>query len=86
MKVSAKDQATGKDQSMIIQPSGGLSPSEIEKMVKNAEQFREEDRKKKEQVEIKNNLDTKIHNVEKSLNDNKDKLTQDIVSEVESGL
>ena len=86
MKVSAKDQATGKDQSMIIQPSGGLSPSEIDKMVKNAEQFREEDKKKKEQVEIKNNLDTKIHNVEKSLNDNRDKLGQDVISDVESGV
>jgi molecular chaperone DnaK len=75
MKVSAKDQATGKDQSMIIQPSGGLSPSEIDKMVKNAEQFRDEDQKKKEQVEIKNNLDTKIHNVEKSLSENRDKLS-----------
>lgn len=37
MRVSAKDQATGKDQSMVIQPSGGLSPSEIDRMVKNAE-------------------------------------------------
>lgn len=67
MKVSAKDVATGKDQSMVIQPSGGLSKSEIDNMIKNAEKFREEDEKRRESIEIKNNLDSKIHSVEKTL-------------------
>lgn len=44
-------------------------------MIKNAEKFKEEDKKKKERIEIKNNLDSKIHSVEKVLNENKDKLT-----------
>ena len=86
MKVGAKDKATGKDQSMIIQPSGGLSKSEIEKMVKNAEVNREEDKKKKEGVELKNNLDSQINNVDKSLNEHKDKISGEIVSEIEAGL
>lgn len=67
MKVSAKDLATGKDQSMVIQPSGGLSKTEIEKMIKNAEQFKAEDQKKRESIEVKNNLDSKINSVEKVL-------------------
>ncbi len=75
MRVSAKDSATGKDQSMVIQPSGGLSKAEIEKMIKNAEQFKAEDQKKRESIEVKNNLDSKIHSVEKVLQDNKDNLT-----------
>lgn len=75
MKVSAKDQATGKDQSMVIQPSGGLSKSEIDNMIKNAEKFRDEDMKKREGIEVKNNLDSKIHSVEKVFNENKDKLS-----------
>lgn len=84
MKVSAKDQGTGKEQQIIIQPSGGLSESEIDNMIKNAEKFRDEDKKKKDGIEVKNNLDSKIHNVEKTLNDNKDKLSQELVSEVET--
>lgn len=71
MKVSAKDQATGKEQQIIIQPSGGLSKSEIDKMIKNAEAFKADDQKKWETIEIKNQLDTKINSVEKILNENK---------------
>lgn len=86
MKVSAKDLATGKDQSMVIQPSGGLSKAEIEKMIKNAEQFKAEDQKKRESIEVKNNLDSKIHSVEKVLQDNKDNLTQEIMDEVNKAI
>lgn len=75
MKVSAKDVATGKDQSMVIQPSGGLSKTEIDNMIKNAEKFRDEDQKRRENIEVKNNLDSRIHSVEKVMSDNKDKLS-----------
>ena len=86
MRVSAKDSATGKDQSMVIQPSGGLSKAEIEKMIKNAEQFKADDQKKRESIEVKNNLDSKIHSVEKVLLDNKDNLTQEIMDEVNKAI
>ena len=86
MKVSAKDQATGKDQSIVIQPSGGLNDAEIDNMIKNAEKFREEDAKKKENIENKNNLDSKIHQVEKSLKEHKEKLSSEIVGEIEGEL
>ncbi len=86
MKVSAKDLATGKDQSMVIQPSGGLSKTEIDKMIKNAEQFKQDDLKKRESIEVKNNLDSKIHSVEKVLQDNKDNLTQEIMDEVNKAI
>ncbi len=86
MKVSAKDQATGKDQSMVIKPSGGLSGDEIDNMVKNAEEHRESDKKKKEGVELKNNLDSQINNCKKSLSEHKDKLTPEVVTEVETAM
>jgi molecular chaperone DnaK len=86
MKVSAKDKATGKDQSMVIQPSGGLSKSEIDAMVKKAEQHKEEDKKRREAIELKNSLDTQINNVEKSLKEHKDKIGADVVTEIENSI
>lgn len=86
MKVSAKDVATGKDQSMVIQPSGGLSKTEIDNMIKNAEKFRDEDQKRRENIEVKNNLDSRIHSVEKVMSDNKDKLSQEILTQIEASL
>lgn len=71
---------------MVIQPSGGLSKSEIDKMIKNAEQFRQQDQKKRETIETKNTLDSKIHSVEKIMNENKDKLSQEIVDQVTGSL
>ena len=53
-------------------------------MIKNAEQFREEDAKKKEAIEMKNNLDSKIHNIEKTLKEHKEKLSQEITTEIET--
>ena len=86
MRVSAKDKATNKDQHIVIQPSGGLSKSEIDEMVKKAESMREQDAKKREAVEVKNYLDTHIHNAEKSLNEHRAKLGQDDISAVESAI
>ena len=67
--VSAKDKATGKEQSIRIQASGGLSDADIEKMVKDAEAHADEDKKRRELVEARNQADALIHSTEKSLKD-----------------
>ena len=68
--VSAKDKATGKEQSIRIQASGGLSDSEIEKMVKDAESHAAEDKKKRELIEAKNQAEALVHSTEKQLSEN----------------
>ena len=67
VSVSAKDKGTGKEQKIQIQASGGLSDEEIEKMVKDAEANKEEDKKKRESVDVRNQSDTLIHSTEKNL-------------------
>jgi molecular chaperone DnaK len=67
VSVSAKDKGTGKEQKIQIQASGGLSDEEIEKMVKDADANKEEDKKKRESVEVRNQADTLIHSTEKNL-------------------
>ena len=67
--VSAKDKATGKEQSIRIQASGGLTDAEIKRMTEEAERFKDEDKKKRELVEAKNGADALIHSTEKSLKD-----------------
>ena len=69
LNVSAKDKATGKEQSIVIKASSGLSDDEIDKMVKDAEAHADEDRKLKELVEVRNTADNMIHATEKSLKD-----------------
>jgi molecular chaperone DnaK len=75
--VSAKDLGTGKEQTIKITASTKLSKDEIEKMVKQAEEFADQDKKKKEEVEIKNQADTLAYSVERSLKDFGDKVSQD---------
>ena len=67
VSVSAKDKGTGKEQKIQIQSSGGLSKEEIEKMVKDAEANKEEDKKKRESVDVRNQADTLLHSTEKNL-------------------
>jgi len=74
VKVSAKDKATGKEQSVRIQSSGGLSEAEIDKMVKDAEANAGADKEKKELVEARNQADSLVYSTEKSLNEHKDKV------------
>ncbi|TNF34262.1 MAG: molecular chaperone DnaK, partial [Gammaproteobacteria bacterium] len=74
LNVSAKDKATGKQQSIVIKASSGLSDEEIEKMVKDAEAHAEEDRKAKELAEARNTADNMIHATQKSLKDLGDKV------------
>ncbi len=84
--VGAKDLGTGKEQSMRITAPKKLSKEEIEKMVNDAEKFAEDDKKKKEEVEVKNQADTLVYSVEKSLKDFGDKVTQDEKLKIEQKL
>ncbi len=84
--VSAKDLATGKEQSIVIKSSGGLSEEEVEKMVKDAESHAEEDKKKKEAVEVHNQLDSLIYTTEKSLKDHGDKIDASEKGKIQSAL
>jgi len=86
VNVSASDKSTGKVQSIVIQSSGGLDKDQIEKMVREAEEMKVEDEKRKAQVEIKNEADSLTYSTEKSLNDNRDKLTSEIIQEIETAL
>jgi molecular chaperone DnaK len=75
VSVSAKDKGTGKEQKIQIQASGGLSDEEIEKMVKDAEANKEEDKKKRETVDVRNQADTLIHSTEKNLKEHGTKIS-----------
>jgi molecular chaperone DnaK len=86
LHVSAKDLGTGKDQKITIQGSSGLSKDEVEKMTKEAELHAEEDRKRKEAVETKNQLDSTIYQLEKTLKESGDKLPADKKSSIEAGI
>jgi molecular chaperone DnaK len=83
LSVKAKDKATGKEQSIRIEASSGLSKEEIEKMKKDAEVHAEEDKKKKEVVETKNMADTLVFTTEKALREAGDKITADEKKPVE---
>ncbi|MBI5417990.1 molecular chaperone DnaK [Candidatus Poribacteria bacterium] len=82
--VSAKDLGTGKEQKIRIESTGGLSKEEIEKMVKNAEAHAAEDKKRKEEVEVRNQADSLIYSVQKSLTEYGDKITADDKSKIET--
>ncbi len=86
VNVSAKDKATGKEQTIRIQASGGLADEEIDRMVKDAEAHAEEDKKRKELVETKNQADSLIHTTEKSMSELGDKVPEAERSEVESAV
>src|SRR5690606_6038141 len=75
--VSAKDKGSGKEQSITIQNSGNLDKEEVEKMAKEAEAHAEEDRKKREAIEARNQLDSAVYQAEKLKSDNKDKITDE---------
>ena len=77
VNVSAKDLGTGKEQAMTIQPSSGLKDDEIEDMVKDAEEHAEDDKKKKEEVEVRNQGDSLCYATEKALKEMGDKLDAD---------
>jgi len=86
VNVSAKDKGTGKEQQIRIQASGGLSDNDIEKMVREAEQFAEEDKKRRGAAEARNNAESLIHSTEKQLQEHGDKVSADVKGEIEKAL
>lgn len=86
LHVSAKDLGTGKEQSIRITASSGLSEEEIKRMTRDAESHAEEDRKKKQLAEARNEADTLVYTVEKSLRDYGDKVTESEKREIEQAL
>lgn len=83
VNVSAKDKGTGKEQQIRIQASGGLSDSDIDQMVRDAENFAEEDKKRRAAAEAKNNAESLVHTTERQLADNGDKVDASLKSEIE---
>jgi len=84
--VSAKDRGTGREQSMTITGGSALSKDEIDKMVREAEQYAEEDRRRKEAVETRNQADSVAYSTEKFLSENGDKIPAEVKTEVETDL
>ena len=82
--VSAKDQASGREQSMTISGGSALSKDEVDRMVKEAEQYAEEDAKRREAIEVRNQADSLVYTTEKFLADNDDKLPEDVKTEVKA--
>merc|ERR1739841_232874 len=86
LNVTAKDKGTSKEQKITITDSTGLSDSEIENMVKDAEANAEADKERREKIDVKNQLDSVIYNLEKTLKDNKEKLKEEDVKEAEEAV
>jgi molecular chaperone DnaK len=86
LNVTAKDNATGKDQKITITSSSGLSKEEVDRMAKEADQHASEDQAKRDEVEARNSLDNMVYNVEKMLKDNGDKVSGSEKSDVEAAL
>lgn len=86
VEVSAMDKATNKKQHITIQASGGLSDDDIEKMVKDAESHAEEDKKRKELIDVKNQADSMLHSTEKSLSENGDKISEEEKTAIENDI
>ena len=86
VNVSAKDRATGKEQQITIQSSGGMTEEQIQQMVNDAETFAAKDKERKEVIEARNDADTLIYSTEKSLNEHKSKLPADVVTGIEDAL
>ena len=86
VNVSAKDKGTGKEQQIRIQASGGLSDRDIEQMVRDAEQFAEEDKTRRAAAEAKNNAESLIHTTERQLADNADKVDASLKGEIEAAI
>ena len=86
LEVRATDKGTGKEQSIKIESSSGLSDEEVEKMKRDAEAHAAEDEKRREVVDLRNELEQLAHGTKKQLEDNKDKLSEDDVKEIEAAV
>ncbi|HET8613538.1 MAG TPA: molecular chaperone DnaK, partial [Sphingomonas sp.] len=86
VNVHAKDKGTGKEQQIKIQASGGLSEADIDSMVKDAEKFAEEDKKRREAAEARNNAESLIHTTERQLAEHGDKVDAGLKAEIETAV
>jgi molecular chaperone DnaK len=86
VNVSAKDLGTGKEQSMVISGGSALPKDDIDRMMREAEQYAEEDRNRREEAEVRNNADTLTYSTEKFLRENDEKIPEDVKTEVKAAL
>ncbi|MDE2301718.1 MAG: Hsp70 family protein, partial [Sphingomonadales bacterium] len=86
VNVSAKDKGTGKEQQIKIQASGGLNEADIDQMVRDAEKFADEDKKRREAAEARNNADSLVHATERQLEENADKVDPGLKAEIEAAI
>jgi molecular chaperone DnaK len=86
VNVSAKDLGTGKEQKITITASSGLNRDDIDKMVKEAEAHAEEDKQRREEIEIRNQADSLAYNTEKTLSENKAKLSEPDIKNIEDAI
>ena len=86
LNVSAKDMATGKHQAITITASSGLAKDEVENMVKEAEAHSEEDKRRRQEVELRNQADALVYNTEKTLNEHREKIPVNEVNAIESAV
>lgn len=86
LNVTAKDKGSGKEQSITIQNSGNLDKDEVEKMAKEAEANAEEDKKKRESIDARNQLDSAVYQAEKLKSDNKDKISEDDIKTLDEAV
>ena len=84
LNVSARDKATGREQKITITASSGLSQSEIDRMVREAEMHAHEDRERKEEIELRNRADSMAYQAERTLRDVQDKISANLRSDVEA--
>ncbi|MDD3111928.1 MAG: Hsp70 family protein, partial [Methanofollis liminatans] len=84
--VSAKDLGTGNEQTITIKGGKGLSEDEVSRMVDDSKKFEEEDRKKREEIEVRNTADTAVYTAEKTLKESKDKITADDQKKIEDAV
>jgi molecular chaperone DnaK len=86
VNVSAKDLGTGKEQRITITSSSGLNKDDVDRMVKEAESHAEDDKKKKEEIELRNRADSMIYNTEKLLRENREKLPEEDAKNIENAI
>ncbi|MBB6118406.1 molecular chaperone DnaK [Nocardiopsis algeriensis] len=86
VSVTAKDLGTGKEQSVTISGGSAMSKDDIDRMVREAEQYAEEDRKRREEAEVRNNAESLVYQTEKVIKDNEDKVPADVRSETEAAV
>ncbi|WP_017603069.1 molecular chaperone DnaK [Nocardiopsis alkaliphila] len=86
VNVTAKDLGTGKEQTVTISGGSAMSKDDIDKMVREAEQYAEEDRKRREEAEVRNNAESLVYQTEKVIKDNEDKIPADVRSETETAV